>query len=143
MTTQKEKKQKKRINYLRSICSNFHQQMEVTQLLLSGPKFVTEVATTLSNICCCIIQQSKDGQDRPLLPKLHIFSITPVFCDIFQISAAPYCFSCSQHNKSNLPFCKKIPSVNNFTFSPSTWKLKREVTKELIERIHGFLRKKY
>lgn len=39
-------------------------------------------------------------------------------------------------------FVKKIPSANNFTFSPSTLKLKREVTKELIERIHGFLRKK-
>jgi len=42
LTTHKAtKKKKKKINYCRSICSDFHEQIKVIQLLSSGPKSIT------------------------------------------------------------------------------------------------------
>lgn len=63
--------------------SHFHQQMEVTQLPFSGPKFTTQVARTVSVLCHCMKYQRKNVQGSTLLLKLHIFSIALLFSDIF------------------------------------------------------------
>lgn len=75
LTTRKAKKKR----FIISETSHFHQQMEVIQLHFSGPKFITQVARTVSVLCHCMEYQTKKVQGSTLWLKLHIFYITLLF----------------------------------------------------------------